>query len=120
MQSVPQLVGIDVAKATLDVAVRPSGQRWQIAYNEPSVTHLIEPLHALEPERIVVEATGGGETTLVASRHNPVIRAFYERLVAAGNVKKVALTACMRKLLTILNAMVKHHRTWQPNLEKNV
>jgi transposase len=43
---------------------------------------------------------------LVASRHNPVIRAFYERLLAAGKPKKVALVACMRKLLTILNAMV--------------
>jgi transposase len=50
--------------------------------------------------------------TLVASRHNPAIRAFYERLVAAGKPKKVALTACMRKLLTILNAMLKHGTTW--------
>ena len=58
-------------------------------------------------------------SALVASRHNPVIREFYERLLAAGKVKKVALTACMRKLLTILNAMVKHHRTWQPRLENN-
>ncbi|MEE8133821.1 MAG: IS110 family transposase, partial [Gemmatimonadales bacterium] len=58
-------------------------------------------------------------SALVASRHNPVIREFYERLLAAGKVKKVALTACMRKLLTMLNAMVKHHRTWQPRLENN-
>jgi transposase len=43
--------------------------------------------------------------TLVATRHNPVIRALYQRLCAAGKPKKVALTACMRKLLTILNAM---------------
>ena len=41
--------------------------------------------------------------TLVATRHNPVIRAFYQRLQAAGKVKKLALTACIRKLLTILN-----------------
>jgi hypothetical protein len=41
---------------------------------------------------------------LVATRHNPVIKAFYERLLAAGKEKKVALTTCMRKLLTILNA----------------
>ncbi len=316
MKAIPQFVGIDVSKATLDVAVRPSGQSWQIDYDAPSVTHLIEQLHALEPERIVVEATGGFETTLVAalaaaalpvvvvnprhvrdcakasgrlaktdrldaqvfahygeamkpelrplpdantqelralvgrrrqlvemltaeqsrlrnapsgigkaitkhlkwlqralhdldddlkrrlqssplwrerdtilqsvpgvgpvlaqtlmahvpelgqlnrkeiaaligvapfnrdsgtwrgrrtiwggrasvravlymsalvaSRHNPVIREFYERLLAAGKVKKVALTACMRTLLTILNAMVKHHRTWQPRLEKSL
>jgi transposase len=52
--------------------------------------------------------------TLVAVRHNAVLKAFYERLVAAGKAKKVALTACMRKLLTILNAMVKHQTPWQP------
>ena len=52
--------------------------------------------------------------TLVATRHNPVIKAFYERLCAAGKAKKVALTACMRKLLTILNAMLKHRTPWQP------
>jgi transposase len=315
MQSVPPFVGIDVSKATLDVAVRPSGQSWHIDYDAPSVTQLIDHLQALEPARIVVEATGGLETAvvaalataalpvvvvnprqardfakasgrlaktdridahvlahygeairpelrplpdadtqalralvgrrrqlvdmitaeqsrlrtasgviqkaiakhlkwlqkalhdldedlqgrlkssplwrerdtilqsvpgvgpvlaqtlfahvpelgqlnrkeiaalvgvapcnrdsgtlrgrrtiwggrasvravlymsaLVASRYNPVIRAFYQRLLAAGKVKKVALTACMRKLLTMLNAMVKHHRTWQPRLEKN-
>ena len=51
--------------------------------------------------------------TLVATRFNPVIRAFYQRLLAAGKPKKVALTACMRKLLTILNAMSKHRTPWQ-------
>jgi transposase len=50
--------------------------------------------------------------TLVATRFNPVIRLFYHRLCAAGKVKKVALTACMRKLLTILNAMLKHQTSW--------
>ena len=54
--------------------------------------------------------------TLVATRFNPVIRAFYQRLCAAGKPKKVALTACMRKLLTILNAMVKHGHPWNPDL----
>lgn len=52
--------------------------------------------------------------TLVAVRHNPVLRAFYQRLRAAGKLPKVALTACMRKLLTILNAMVKHQQRWNP------
>ena len=47
-------------------------------------------------------------STLVAVKHNPVLKAFYVRLCAAGKAKKVALTACMRKLLTILNAMGKH------------
>jgi transposase len=50
--------------------------------------------------------------TLVASRHNPVIRDFYLRLINAGKAKKVALVACMRRLLTILNAMIKHGCVW--------
>ncbi len=53
-------------------------------------------------------------STLVAVRDNPVRKACYERLRAVGKAAKVALTACMRKLLTILNAMVKHHTPWQP------
>jgi transposase len=51
---------------------------------------------------------------LVGSRCNPVLRAMYTRLVAAGKTKKLALTACMHKLLTILNAMLKHRTTWAP------
>jgi len=50
--------------------------------------------------------------TLSAIRGNPVIRAMYERLLAAGKVKKVALVACMRKLITILNAMIRNNRKW--------
>ncbi len=50
---------------------------------------------------------------LVATRRNAIIRVFYLRLVAAGKPKKVALIACMRKLLTILNAMVRTNTTWQ-------
>ena len=50
--------------------------------------------------------------TLVATRYNPRIKAFYERLLAAGKAKKVALTACMHKFLTILNAMLKHRTPW--------
>ena len=49
---------------------------------------------------------------LVAARHNPVIRSFYRRLLEAGKPKKLALTACMRKLLTILNSMVKTGEHW--------
>jgi len=51
--------------------------------------------------------------TLVASRHNPVIRAQYQKLLAAGKPKKVALVACMRKLLTILNAMLRTGQPWR-------
>jgi transposase len=53
-------------------------------------------------------------STLVAVRDHAVLKVFYERLRAAGKTAKVALAACMRKLLTILNAMVKHHTPWQP------
>ena len=53
---------------------------------------------------------------LAASRHNPVIRSFYRRLLLAGKPKKLALTACMRKLLTILNSMVKSGRRWNPHV----
>lgn len=52
-------------------------------------------------------------SAIVAARFNPVIRAFYRRLCAVGKAKKVALTACMRKLLTILNAMLKHRTPWR-------
>ena len=51
---------------------------------------------------------------VAALRCNPVIRAFYERLCAAGKPRKVALTACMRKLLTLLNAMMHRGTRWQP------
>ena len=51
---------------------------------------------------------------LVATRHNPVIKVFYQRLCAAGKAKKVALTACMRKLLIILNTMLNHRTRWDP------
>lgn len=50
---------------------------------------------------------------LVAIRHNPAIAAFYARLTAAGRPKKVALVAAMRKLLTILNAILRERRPWQ-------
>ena len=50
---------------------------------------------------------------LVASRHNPAIRDFYQRLLAAGKPKKVALVASMRKLLVTLNAMLKHGYPWR-------
>jgi len=72
----------------------------------------------LRGQRLIV----GGRTSvraalymaaLVATRHNAVIRTFYQRLLAAGKPKKLALTACMRKLLTILNAMVKTNTRWQ-------
>jgi len=49
----------------------------------------------------------------VATRHNPVIRAFYQHLLAQHKPKKLALVACMRKLLVILNTMAKTHEPWR-------
>jgi len=54
--------------------------------------------------------------TVSAIRCNPVLKPFYQRLVKAGKPKKVALVACMRKLLTILNAMVRDNAAWNPGL----
>ena len=53
---------------------------------------------------------------LSARQHNPVIKTFYRRLVEAGKPRKLALVACMRKLLTTLNAMVKDGRHWAPEM----
>lgn len=52
--------------------------------------------------------------TLTAIRFNPLIKAFYERLIARNKAHKVAMVACMHKLLTILNAMLKHRQAWNP------
>jgi transposase len=54
--------------------------------------------------------------TLTAVRHNPILKIHYERLLVAGKRKKVALVACMRKLLTLLNAIAKHGSRWDPTL----
>jgi len=51
--------------------------------------------------------------TLVATRYSPVIRDFYQRLLAKGKLIKVALAVCMRKLLVILDAMIRDNKTWQ-------
>ena len=72
----------------------------------------------LRGKRIVRGGRGSVRATLymsalVAARYNPVIKAFYRRLRQAGKPAKVALTACMRKLLTILNAMLKHRTPWR-------
>ena len=50
---------------------------------------------------------------LSATRYNPVIRDFYQRLLATGKPKKVALVACMRKLVVILNSMLRHRSLWR-------
>lgn len=152
-------VGLDVAKAQVDVAVRPSGEQWGVANDEAGVAQLVERLAILQPTLVVAEATGGFEraaiaalvgvaplardsgplcrkrmvwggrasvrtamymAALVGRRWNPHLRSFYERLRAAGKPQKVALIACARKLLTILNAMVRDNACWaspEPRLQ---
>ncbi len=50
-----------------------------------------------------------------ATRHNPVLKAFYDRLIAKGKLEKVAIVACMRKLIVILNIMISRGETWDPS-----
>lgn len=54
--------------------------------------------------------------TMAAIRFNPALKAFYQRLLQRGKLKKVALITCMQKLLIILNAMVKSGQDWQPQI----
>ena len=88
----------------------------------------VAPLHGDRGTMRGRRTIGGGRAhvrtvldmgTLVATRDNPQSKVFSERLLAAGQVKKVALTACMHKLLTILNAMLKHRTPWQPQEVQN-
>ena len=55
-------------------------------------------------------------SAMVAIRYNPDIKRFYERLLGTGKHKKVALTACIRKIVTALNAMLRDNKPWQPSL----
>ena len=93
-------VGIDVAKAKVDVAVRPTGERWEVPRDEAGIPQLVSEMKTLGPSLVLLEATGGLELPLVAA-------------LAAGKPKKLALVACMRKLLVILNAMLKQRSSWR-------
>ena len=76
MVDVPCFVGIDVAKAQLDIAVRPSGERWAVPNDAGGVVTLVERLQALHPTLIVLEATGGLEraaTVALATTGLPVV-----------------------------------------------
>lgn len=87
----------------------------------------VAPMNNDSGQKIGQRRTFGGRSyvrrvlymaTLVATRHNARIKAFYQRLLAAGKVKKVALTAAMRKLLTILNTLIKNNQTWNDEAKK--
>ena len=89
----------------------------------------VAPLADDSGRRKGVRRTAGGRSevravvymaTLTAIRHNPVIQTFYGRLVEAGKPKKVAIVACMRKLLTILNAIVRDQAPWRNDVGLNL
>src|SRR5919198_522293 len=76
MSDMPCFVGIDVAKAQLDIALRPSGARWSVPNDTSGVTTLVDRLQALQPTLIVLEATGGLEravTSALATAGLPVV-----------------------------------------------
>jgi len=99
-------VGIDVSKDRLDIAALVG----------------VAPMNHDSGKKRGYRKTKGGRTDvrsvlymsmLVATRYNPVIQAQYQQLLKRGKVKKVALTACMRKFLTILNAMVRDQQPFR-------
>ena len=76
MSDMSCFVGIDVAKAQLDIALRPSGERWTVPNDTNGVTTLVERMQTLQPTLIVLEATGGLErmvTSALATAGLPVV-----------------------------------------------
>ena len=67
MEGEPRFVGIDVSKAQVDVAVRPTGQRWVVSYDETGIKELVSRMVDLGPAMVLLEATGGLELPLVAA-----------------------------------------------------
>ena len=67
MSDMPCFVGIDVAKAQLDIALRPSGERWSVPNDTNGVTALVERMQTLQPTLIVLEATGGLERMVTSA-----------------------------------------------------
>lgn len=102
---VPELGRLNRKKITALVGIAP--------YNRDSGTQK-RPRHVTGGRRRAREVLY--MLTIAGIRCNPVLRAFYQRLIAAGKPPKVAIVACMRKLLTILNAMVRDRQKWCPEL----
>jgi transposase len=121
------VIGIDVSKQQLDVHVLGHKLAFSVPRDTEAVAGLAERLRPLGATAIGIEATGGFETVvaaglagaglfvaaMVASRHNPDLKAFRDRLVAAGKPKLVALIAVARKLITVLNAILRDQTPWQ-------
>lgn len=117
-------VGIDVAKDALDISVDSSAEEYRVANQASDIAALVgvAPFARDSERRRSRRHTVGGRgsvrtvlymTTLSAIRFNPLLKQFYQRLKSNGKVSKVAITACSRKFLTILNAMVRDKTRWQ-------
>ena len=91
------VLGVDVSKAKLDFAFNDSGKTSGQRRTFGGRSYVRRVLYM---------------ATLMATRFNTTIKAFYQRLLSAGKLKKVALTAAMRKLLTILNTLIKTNQLW--------
>lgn len=122
LQSVPGIAGITAALLISDLPELGSLNRKQIA-RLVGVAPTNRDSGTLRGRRTI----GGGRVrirnglympTVVALRHNPIISAFYKRLVKNGKPKMVALVAAMRKLLIILNTMLKEGKQWEANMIK--
>lgn len=120
LQSVP-----GIGQITSQTLVAELPELGQLGRREIAALVGVAPLNRDSGTRRGVRHTWGGRSSvrrvlfmaaLTAVRYNPAIRAFYQRLVAAGKPKKLALTACMRKLLTILNTMVRNNQRWTLNV----
>lgn len=118
LRSVP---GIGPTSSAVLIAQLPELGR--VSNREIAALVGVAPLNCDSGARAGVRTVWGGRAaarsalymaTLVATRHNPVIAAFYRRLVSSGKPRKVALVAAMRKLLTILNAMMRTQQSWTP------
>ena len=113
-----RVIGIDVSKDKLDISDSEGKIQKEVIAKLAGVAPIVNQSGKRDKQRSIF----GGRShvrrvlymaALVATRHNPVIKAFYTGLIAMGKDKKVALVACMRKLLTILNCMVCNNETWR-------
>lgn len=118
LQSVP---GVGVVSASTLIALLP--ELGQLTRQQIAALVGVAPMNCdsgkMRGRRFVIGGRSAVRSVLymaalVATQFNPVIQAFYQRLLAQGKPKKLALVACMRKLLVMLNAMLKHNQSWQP------
>lgn len=122
LQSVP---GVGVVTASTLIALLP--ELGQLNRQQIAALVGVAPINCdsgkMRGKRFVIGGRAAVRSVLymaalVATQFNPVIRVFYQRLLAQGKAKKLALVACMRKLLVMLNAMLKHNQPWNPPSEQ--